>query len=94
MDKRILQFFFKVAAALAYVALSFYLFTLIDKKYDNSISQFFWFIIFVLFLIAFLIETKKKKNFLTISMAILFITVQGLILWIPKLQEFVYNLFE
>lgn len=93
MNNRILHIFLQIIVVLTYVALSYYLFTLIDNKYEKSIPQVFWAIIFVLFTIGFSIERKRKKKVLTISIAALLILVQGLVLLIPKLHEFVFNLF-
>ena len=94
MNNRIFQVSLQVSAALVYVTLSYYLFTLIDNKYEKSIPQVFWAIIFVLFTIGFSIERERKKKTLTISMASLLILVQGLVLLIPTLHELVYNLFK
>ena len=94
MNNRILRVFLKVVAIVVYVALSYYLFTLIDNKYEKSIPQVFWAIIFVLFTVGFSIERKRKKKVLTISMASLLILVQGLVLLIPTLHELIYNLFK
>ena len=94
MNNKILYTFLKVLAIIVYVVLSYYLFSLIDNKYEKSIPQVFWAIIFVLFTIVFSIERKGKKKVLTISIASLLIIVQGLVLLIPTLHELIYNLFK
>jgi hypothetical protein len=93
MNNKILHIILKVIIVLMYVALSYYFFSLIDNKYEKKIPQIFWAIIFVLFIIGFSLERKNKRKVLTISMMSLLIIVQGSILLVPKLHEFIYDLF-
>jgi hypothetical protein len=67
-----------------------YFFTLIDEKYEKSIPQLFWFIIF---LISFSFFIVKKNKILAYGFFFIFIAVQLLLLQFPPLHDFVYNLF-
>jgi len=88
-----LRTFIKIIVILLLTVLSYYLNTLINNKYERSIPEVFWAIIFVFFLVALTIEKNRNKYIVSNSLVLIYIVSQVLVLLIPKLHEFLCNFF-
>jgi hypothetical protein len=85
-----LDFSLRLILGLIYFFSVPYFFTLIDEKYEKSIPQLFWFIIFLISISFFIV---KKNKILGYGFFFIFIAVQLLLLQFHPLHDFVYNLF-
>lgn len=92
--KLIMRIFLRIFIGLVAGIIILYLFYLIDKKYQSSLSPLFWATVFIInLLIGFLFNKKKKDSQILCGIAF-FIFIQLIIYLIPKVYYGIHHLLK
>ena len=78
-----------------YFGISIVISFMINKRYEYSISNLFWWILlFILIISLSLIRNKRGSRYFGIFGLVFFLIVLLLILFIPKFYYFIYSIFN